>query len=100
MKDGKAIFRVTSWKSESQYWIRVNSGILQWVATIAGVGVEKPAAGKIDVAMQSSLYEASEAATNIILAYTGLPATSLTWQDFFQKDPDILADLQEHYPKV
>ena len=41
------------------------------VVTMAGVGIEKPGAGKIDVTRQSSLYEAFEAVTNIIFAYAG-----------------------------
>ena len=41
------------------------------VVTMAGVGVEKPGAGKIDLTRQSSLYEAFEAVTNIIFAYAG-----------------------------
>ena len=70
------------------------------MATIAGVGVEKSGAGKIDVAMQSSLYEACDAATNIFLACTGFSATYLTCQDSFQEAPDIPPDLHEQYPKV
>ena len=41
------------------------------VITMAGVGVEKPGAGQIDVTVKSSLYEAFEAVTNIIFAYAG-----------------------------
>ena len=58
------------------------------VITMAGVGVEKPGAGQIDVTVKSSLYEAFEAVTNIIFAYAGTEYSTIYCSDL--KDRPIL----------
>ncbi|KAL9127413.1 MAG: hypothetical protein Q9217_003709 [Psora testacea] len=41
------------------------------VITMAGVGIQKPGDGKVDVTVQSNLYKGFLAVTNIIFAYAG-----------------------------
>lgn len=41
------------------------------LVTMIGVGVNRPGNGKVDVKVQSNLYEAFGAVTNIIFAYAG-----------------------------